>query len=134
MALDVQWAHICLEPNVEPVKERGKLMKTQFRLITSMDALNRLVGHSEQQPVALFKHDTACQISAAAYREMSRFQDNVAIVDVGRYNDIAQEIAARTGIEHESPQVIVFDGGKPVWSASHYDITYRAVAQALLER
>ena len=34
------------------------------------------------------------------------------------------------GIEHESPQVIVFEDGKPIWSASLYDITATGVEQA----
>lgn len=106
-------------------------MDTQFTPITSIDALERLVEKSAQQPVVLFKHDTHCSISTAAHREMSQLQDEVALVNVGQHNDIAQEIAARTGIKHESPQVIVFDKGKPTWSASLYDITHKDVEQAL---
>ena len=106
-------------------------MDTQFTPIESLDAVDRLVEKSQQQPVVLFKHDTHCSISAAAYREMSQFEGEVALVDVGRHNDIAQEIAKRTGIKHESPQVIVFDNGKPTWSASLYDITHGALDQAL---
>ncbi len=65
---------------------------------------------------------------------MARLQNEVAVVDVGQHNDIAQEIAARTGIEHESPQVIVFEDGKPIWSASLYDITATGVDQAVQGR
>jgi bacillithiol system protein YtxJ len=32
-------------------------------------------------------------------------------------------VAERTGVAHESPQVICFVGGKAVSHASHYDIT-----------
>jgi bacillithiol system protein YtxJ len=106
-------------------------MDTQFTPVTTVDALDRLVKRSADQPVALFKHDTQCSISAAAYEEMLQLDHDVAIVDVGRNNDLAQEIARRTGIKHESPQVIVFDDGKPIWSVSHYDITAAAVDQAL---
>src|SRR4051794_37118273 len=106
-------------------------MDTQFTPVRSVDALDRLVKHSADHPIALFKHDTQCSISAAAYQEMSQLDHDVAIVDVGRDNDLAQEVARRTGIKHESPQVIVFDDGKPIWSASHYDITADAVDEAL---
>ncbi len=109
-------------------------MKPRFTPITSINALERLVDHARQHPVVLFKHDTTCSISAAAYQEMARLQEDVAVVDVGQHNDIAQEIAVRTGIEHESPQVIVFADGQPIWSASLYDITATEVAQAVQGR
>jgi len=106
-------------------------MQTPFTPITSISALENLVDRSARQRIVLFKHDTSCPISAAAYQELARLQDTVAVVDVGRHNDLAQQIAARTGIEHQSPQVIVFDDGKPIWSASLYDITTTAVQQAM---
>jgi monothiol bacilliredoxin len=33
------------------------------------------------------------------------------------------------GIRHESPEVIVLQNGKPVWHASHYDVTADALAK-----
>ncbi len=32
-------------------------------------------------------------------------------------------VAERTGVRHESPQVIIFDGGKPVFAVDNWDIT-----------
>jgi bacillithiol system protein YtxJ len=112
----------------------GGSMEQRFSHISSIEELEHLLARSEQEPVVLFKHDTKCSISAMAYREVAYLQDDVALIDVGRHNDLAQEVAARTGIRHESPQVIVLDGGKGVWSASHYEITQETVAQALSER
>lgn len=109
-------------------------MQGNFTPVGSIDALDRLVARSEQQPVVLFKHDTTCPISAAAYREMSQLADDVALVDVGQHEDVAQEIEARTGIKHESPQVLVLDHGQAIWSASHYDITDESVSEALQHR
>ncbi len=39
-------------------------------------------------------------------------------------------MASRTGIKHESPQVIVLRNGRPVYAASHWDITGEEVARA----
>jgi len=44
---------------------------------------------------------------------------------------LSQQIAARSGVEHESPQVIIFRCGTPVWNASHHDITTDALARNL---
>lgn len=105
-------------------------MEQHFKPLTGGEAfMLEVVGSAG--PVVLFKHDPHCPISRAAYREMSQLADSVVLVDVARQEALSQEITARTGIKHESPQVIVFDGGRPRWSASHYDITHEAVAEAL---
>ena len=106
-------------------------MPTSFSPVTSITALDRLLDRSRQQPVVLFKHDTTCSISAAAYQELAQLPDDITLVDGAEQNDLAQHIAARTGIAHQSPQVIVFDDGKPIWSASLHDITATRVEQAV---
>ena len=109
-------------------------MQGNFTPVKSISALDRLEARSEQAPVVLFKHDTNCHISAAAYREMSQLAEEIALVDVSRHDDVAREIETRTGIKHESPQVLVLDHGQAVWSASHYDITGEAVSEVLQQR
>ena len=50
-------------------------------------------------------------------------------VDVRAQRPLSQQIAARSGVEHGSPQVIIFRRGTPVWNASHQDITAAALAR-----
>lgn len=50
-------------------------------------------------------------------------------VDVRSQRPLSQQIAARAGVEHESPQVIIFRRGTPIWNASHQDITAAALAR-----
>lgn len=40
-------------------------------------------------------------------------------------------IAERTGVDHQSPQVICLAGGKAVRHASHYDITVAGLKKML---
>jgi bacillithiol system protein YtxJ len=47
----------------------------------------------------------------------------VPLIDVERQKGLADEVASRTGIEHESLQVIVLRNGLPVHAASHWNIT-----------
>ena len=93
--------------------------------------LDRLFAESVEQPVVLFKHDFACHISANAYRELAAVPGEVPLIDVGRQKGLADEVASLTGIEHESPQVIVLRDGRPVYAASHWDITGEKVARAV---
>jgi bacillithiol system protein YtxJ len=101
-----------------------------FVPVTDLADLDRLFAESAEQPVILFKHDFACHISANAYRELAAVAGEVPLIDVGRQQGLADEVASRTGIEHESPQVIVLRNGQPVYAASHWDITGEEVARA----
>jgi bacillithiol system protein YtxJ len=51
------------------------------------------------------------------------------IVHVRSERPLSQQIAERSGIQHESPQLIVLRSGAPVWSASHREITAEALAR-----
>ena len=93
-------------------------------------ALDEWLARSHQGPVVLFKHSLTCPISARAHREMQRLGGEVALVVVQRARAVSDEVAARTGVRHESPQVFVLRDGQAAWSASHFDITAAAVAAA----
>jgi bacillithiol system protein YtxJ len=93
--------------------------------------LDRLIAESAEQPVVLFKHDFTCPISANAYRELAAVPCEVPLIDVERQKGLADEVASRTGIEHESPQVIVLRDGRPVHAASLWNITGEEVARAV---
>lgn len=108
-------------------------MDQPFTDVTSEDELDRLIANSDQSRVVLFKHDWSCPISAGAYDRLSQLPAEVAMIDVNGAREVSQELAARTGIKHESPQVIVMDQGKAVWNASHHAITREAVEQALAQ-
>jgi bacillithiol system protein YtxJ len=50
-------------------------------------------------------------------------------VDARAQRPLSQLIAARSGVEHESPQVIIFRRGTPIWNASHQDIKAAVLAR-----
>ena len=101
-----------------------------FVPVADRAGLDRLFAASAERPVVLFKHDFACPISANAYRELAALPGEVPLIDVERQKELAAEVASRTGIEHESPQVIVLRDGRPVYAASLWDITAEDVARA----
>jgi bacillithiol system protein YtxJ len=113
--------------------EMFKKMDNHFVPVADAKSLEELLARSHDKPVIIFKHSTTCPISAAAYKQMSRLKDEVALVVVQRARDVSREVEARTGIEHESPQTIILRDGVAVWNASHWSITSEAVEQALQE-
>lgn len=106
-------------------------MGNHFVRVMGIPAFEELLNRSRERPVVIFKHSTTCPISAAAYDEMEQFKGEVALVDVQRAQELSKEIENKTGIRHESPQVIVLGKGKVVWNASHWKVTAGAVAEAV---
>lgn len=101
-----------------------------FNQIDDIETLETFFERSQREPVLLFKHDTACPISAAAHREMTQVEGEIALVDVARGKDVSTEVERRTGVRHESPQVLLLRNGAAAWSASLFEIKADAVISA----
>ncbi|MDQ6788820.1 MAG: bacillithiol system redox-active protein YtxJ [Acidobacteriota bacterium] len=98
-------------------------MKAKFIELNSNEELDQLFEQSNEKPVVLFKHSLTCPISAGVHQEISSADADVHIVVMQHARNVSDAIAKRTGIRHESPQAIVLKNGKPVYHASHYDVT-----------
>jgi bacillithiol system protein YtxJ len=106
-------------------------MKANFIEINSNEELDQLFEQSNDKPVVLFKHSLTCPISAGVHQEISNADADVHIVIMQHAKNVSNEIAERTGIHHESPQAIVLKAGKPVYHASHYDVTASDVESSI---
>ncbi|HLQ37461.1 MAG TPA: monothiol bacilliredoxin BrxC family protein [Planctomycetota bacterium] len=85
--------------------------------------------------VLLFKHSPICAVSAAARAEYETFRAAepglpTLFVDVIAERATARALATACGVQHQSPQAILFAGGRPVWHAAHGAITAAALALA----
>jgi bacillithiol system protein YtxJ len=105
-------------------------MANKFLKLADKETFDRLLNDSKDHPVVVFKHSNSCGISAAAYREMEQL-DNINLLEIQTARELSREIAAATGVEHESPQIIILKDGKAVWNASHYAVKAGAVADAV---
>jgi bacillithiol system protein YtxJ len=97
-----------------------------------------LVAASYQTPVFLLKHSTRCPISARGWQEFQRFAEGESDAKcfqllVIENRPISLHVASETGIQHQSPQVILFKDGKAVWHTSHWSITQESMKEALAE-
>ena len=85
--------------------------------------------------VLLFKHSPTCAVSGAAHAEYAAFcrahpDAPTLFVDVLADRAVARGLAERCGVRHESPQAILFAGGRPHWHRAHHAITAAALAAA----
>ena len=108
-------------------------MANNFNPVSDASTLEQLFERSNAEPVLLFKHSNSCPISARAYRQMQGVKVPVSILVVQEGRELSRDVAARTGVRHETPQALVLRNGRAVWAASHFDISADAVEQAVRE-
>lgn len=102
----------------------------------SDEDFQHLLETSRQRPVFLFKHSTVCPMSKIAWRQVTEFSEKESRPEYWRVlvrenKELAQKIAQDTEIPHESPQLILFVGGKAIWKASSRGITAEKMAHEL---
>jgi len=81
-----------------------------------------------QELAVVFKHSRSCPTSWAADKQVKTFIAShpavpVYTILVRQDRELSQQIAALTGVRHESPQVILLRKGVAIASASHQDVT-----------
>lgn len=106
-------------------------MGNNFKRVTVAEEFTELLKLSQEQPVVIFKHSISCGVSAAAYDEMEQFAGEVILVEVQGARELSREIERRTGIRHETPQVLILKKGSVVWNASHWRVKAQAVTEAV---
>lgn len=110
-------------------------MKPNYLEIDSNEQWNSLLEQSHERAVLLLKHSTACPISGAAFKEFKVYTRKpkrpltCALVKVIESRSVSNEIEEKLGIKHESPQILLVQGGEVLWNVSHWDITYERIEQ-----
>lgn len=94
---------------------------------------------STEKPVLLFKQSTTCPISAGAFTRFNTFLESTT-EDVGAYfvkvretREVSNEIADKTGVQHQSPQLLLVQDKEVLWHDSHMKITEESIQEALKE-
>lgn len=105
-----------------------------WKNVESLDLLNSLMNSDE--PILIFKHSTRCIISKTV---KSRFETmanestmDMYLVLVIEERPFSNHIADSSGITHQSPQALIFKGGKCVYDESHDEILDERIMAHLL--
>lgn len=105
--------------------------------LSDLTELEAAIAESRVRPVLLFKHSRTCGISHGALDELrqhaARNSGRAAyrMITVQSHRGVSDEAASRLGVRHETPQAILLRDGRPVWKASHFNITAHRLDQAL---
>jgi bacillithiol system protein YtxJ len=104
--------------------------------LTSESDLHDAIEYSLNKPVLFFKHSTRCSISSMA---LSRFEEKwdtnedckLFFLDLLEYRPVSNLLAELSGVEHQSPQVIVLYNEEVIYSASHSGINASQIHELL---
>lgn len=109
----------------------------QLKTLPDTAALDAAIAESRERPVVIFKHSRTCGISAEAFDELhahladAPVEASYNLITVQQHRGVSDEAAARLGVRHETPQVILLRDGVPVWNASHFRITAQELTRVL---
>jgi len=106
--------------------------------LTNTDDWRTCVKASAEAPVFVFKHSTACPVSAAAYHRVADYLQDAGgaappffLVKVIESRPLSNDIAKALGVTHQSPQLILVKDGQALWDASHGAVGGPAISEAL---
>ena len=112
------------------------IIETDFVSVPDADALDG--GLPRSGVAVLFLHDPGCPTSRRAPwevgevgGEVAEVGGEVALLDARAHPGLAREVERRTGVRHESPQLIVEVDGRVFWHSALRRVTAKAVRQAL---
>ena len=116
--------------------KRYRIIYMNWNTLSQPNQLAQLDEESKNERVVIFKHSTRCNISSAALNRIERKwkEEDDALVkpyylDLLSYRQLSYEIAEKYGVEHQSPQVLIIENGKCIFSTTHFDITYDSLFQ-----
>ena len=98
--------------------------------LDSKEMVDTAIEKSFEKPVAFFKHSTRCGISVQVKTGLEDNweieEDNLDMyyLDLLNYREISAYIAEKTGVIHQSPQLILVKDGKVSYHQSHFSIKY----------
>ena len=103
--------------------------------LTDEGQLQQINEDSTKQPVIIFKHSTRCSISSMAKSRLEREMapDNVLFyyLDLIKFRNISNKIAANYAVHHESPQILLIKNGDCVYEETHNGINMRDISEQL---
>jgi len=92
-----------------------------------------------EKPQIIYKHSYRCSISLFSKSSLDsgaedlRLQADIYMIDVVSRRSLSAYVAEKTGVIHQSPQVLLLHKGQPFWQASHGDVRIENLKEALRE-
>ena len=117
---------------------RSNTIKMNWNIIANKNDVDQLIKLSNEIPCLIFKHSTRCSISTMAKNRLERYWEEDILIrpyylDLLKFREISNEIAAFFNIEHQSPQVLLIENGECTYTSTHNEIDYEKIKEQLNE-
>ncbi|EHQ89320.1 bacillithiol system redox-active protein YtxJ [Desulfosporosinus youngiae] len=109
----------------------------EFKELYVIQDLEEILEESHRRKIIIFKHSTACPVSARAWQEVEDFirestdEILVAMIKVIESRPVSNQAADNLGVKHQSPQALLISKQKVLWHASHQTVTKANIEKAL---
>jgi bacillithiol system protein YtxJ len=106
-----------------------------FQPLTSSSDWTSALEQSQDTPVLVFKHSSACPVSGKADGEMAELAEEAEVpvykVVVQQNRSVSDDIEADLDVRHETPQAILLHEETPVFDTSHFNVTAESLRREL---
>jgi len=106
-----------------------------YKNLHQLEQISDIQDLSSTRPQIIYKHSTTCPVNHAAKERIDGWLVGITEEDLTKfdlyyldllsYREVSNAIAHQWDVKHESPQILIIQNGKCVYSASHYDINPR---------
>jgi bacillithiol system protein YtxJ len=97
--------------------------------------IGQIIEKSKENPQVIFKHSTRCNISSVAKNRFEKSEPIVGVeyhlLDLIANRQVSAAIADKTGVYHESPQIILLVNGVCIFDESHFAIEAEEIKEQL---
>jgi len=108
-------------------------LKDRTTFLTTAEQVDRFLAAN--RTAAIFKAGTCHKTPSAFEHVQAQFEERddlpLGIIRVVEARAASNHVESITGVRHESPQLLLFKDGKPVFDRDNWDITAEAVAEGL---
>lgn len=114
----------------------GPELNEEWQLPETTNEVDKLFDPGSGSHV-IYKHSYSCSVSIFAKTRvetvLEKFSAKAAFhfVDVRRNRPVSNYIAEKSGVRHESPQLLIIRDGNVVWHGSHHRVTAEAIGENL---
>src|SRR5204862_8252113 len=102
-----------------------------FISIENNTALDRFLADANGGAEVIMKHSNTCGVSRRAYGEMSSFEGPGGLITVQEAREVSNEIEKRTGVPHETPEVLILRNDEVIFNVSHFQMNAETATEKL---
>lgn len=111
---------------LDNLRKSGDNIPEQWQVFNQEKQLEKILEASFNKPQAIFKHSISCGISAGVKEKLANGAEELSnlvdihYLDLITFRSVSNLVAEKTGVIHQSPQLIILKNGEVSIADSHF--------------